>query len=45
MLKGQISSLQLFNESLNQSVLSDLFLVGRYNFYVNSIKPYSITKK
>ena len=29
MLKGQISSLQLFNESLSQSTLAELFLAGR----------------
>ena len=28
-LKGQISSVHLFNDSLSQSVLSDLFLAGR----------------
>ena len=29
MLKGQISSLQLFNDSLSQSTLSELFLAGK----------------
>ena len=38
-LKGQISSVHLFNDSLNQSVLSDMFLAGKFRGSLPKYQP------